>query len=125
MGDMEKLEWCGVMLEEKPEAWALSFTAILPPSRLWTCPGWQLNGPEDIKLPFFLRSIRKSSETYLHVAVSSLVFGFTDDLEVLLDQQGGAVELRSESRLGESDFGVNRNRLKQLRSDVDRRLDAG
>lgn len=67
----------------------------------------------------------QSSETYLHVAVSSLVFGFTDDLEVLLDQQGGAVELRSESRLGESDFGVNRNRLRQLRSDVDRRLDAG
>ena len=67
----------------------------------------------------------QSSETYLHVAVSSLVFGFTDDLEVLLDQQGGAVELRSESRLGESDFGVNRNRLRQLRSDVDRFLDAG
>ena len=64
-------EWPGVTLKEKPEAWALSFSATLPQSQLWTCPGWQLNGPEDIKLPTFMRSIPKRSETYLPSGIES------------------------------------------------------
>ena len=57
-----------------------------------------------------------STESYAHVVITSFVFGFADDLELALDQTSGLVELRSESRLGESDFGVNRRRLAELQS---------
>lgn len=59
-----------------------------------------------------------ATETYVHVVATSVVFGFADDVELALDQRSGAVELRSESRLGESDFGVNRQRLNGLQEQV-------
>ena len=50
---------------------------------------------------------------YLHAEVSSALFGFVDDLELL--DTGTSVEARSISRLGDSDLGVNANRLASLR----------
>jgi uncharacterized protein (DUF1499 family) len=52
---------------------------------------------------------------YLHAEVSSAVFGFVDDLEVYLPAQGNTLTVRSASRLGHSDFGVNRKRVEALR----------
>ena len=50
---------------------------------------------------------------YLHAEVSSALFGFVDDLELL--DTGSGIEARSISRLGDSDLGVNANRLAALR----------
>ena len=63
-----------------------------------------------------------TTESYVHVVATSFFFGFADDLELALDQTSGWVELRSESRLGESDFGVNRRRLAELQLAADRSL---
>ena len=53
---------------------------------------------------------------YLHATVESRLFGFIDDLELAADPQRGVLEIRSESRLGDSDLGVNRRRVERLRA---------
>ena len=58
---------------------------------------------------------------YLHAEVSSVVFGFVDDLEVHLPADGHALIVRLASRLGYSDFGVNRRRIEALRAALESR----
>ena len=53
---------------------------------------------------------------YIHAEASSALFGFVDDLELLLDVSNGSIQARSVSRLGDSDLGVNANRLRELQS---------
>lgn len=52
--------------------------------------------------------------TYAHLEVRSLVFGFVDDLELLVD--GDVVQLRSASRVGAGDLGVNRGRIDEVQA---------
>ena len=61
------------------------------------------------------RIITATSE-YIHAECRSAVFGFIDDLELHLLQEQGQIEVRSLARLGYYDFGVNRERVEQLRS---------
>jgi uncharacterized protein (DUF1499 family) len=44
------------------------------------------------------------------------VFGFIDDLELHLRSAEGLIAVRSASRLGYSDLGVNRRRIEDLRA---------
>ena len=55
------------------------------------------------------------TETYLHAEASSAFFGFVDDLELFADRDNSQIQARSESRLGDSDLGVNAARLAALR----------
>jgi len=41
--------------------------------------------------------------------------GFVDDVEFLLDASTKMIQVRSASRLGESDLGVNRKRIETIR----------
>lgn len=52
---------------------------------------------------------------YLRAECRSAVFGFVDDLEVQLRLEDGIVAVRSASRTGYYDFGVNRRRVEKLR----------
>ena len=63
-------------------------------------------------------NIVTSTETYLHAEYTSLIFRFVDDLELLLDTSTGVISIRSASRLGTSDFGVNRKRVEALRVEL-------
>ncbi len=56
-----------------------------------------------------------ATETYLHAEARSLVFRFVDDLELLLEPEDGEIVVRSASRVGRSDLGVNRGRVERLR----------
>ncbi len=51
---------------------------------------------------------------YIHATFRSRWLGFVDDLEVLAVPERSVLELRSASRLGRSDFGVNRARADRL-----------
>ncbi len=51
---------------------------------------------------------------YLHAEFVSRVFGFVDDLEARQDEGNKVIHLRSASRMGYSDMGVNQKRLAQL-----------
>jgi len=44
--------------------------------------------------------------------------GFVDDVEFYLDQQNSVIQVRSASRLGESDLGVNRKRIETIRAQL-------
>jgi uncharacterized protein (DUF1499 family) len=52
---------------------------------------------------------------YLHAECSSLVFRFVDDLEFSLHRLGKMIHVRSASRTGKYDFGVNRRRAEAIR----------
>lgn len=56
--------------------------------------------------------ILQQNTNYLHATFKSAVFGFVDDLEFLRD--GEFLQVRSVSRVGFSDMGVNRLRVDAL-----------
>jgi len=51
---------------------------------------------------------------YLYAEYRTRLLGFVDDVEFL--QADGVIHVRSASRLGRRDFGVNRRRIESLRS---------
>lgn len=51
----------------------------------------------------------------LHAECRSMIFRFVDDLEFELRPAEGAIAVRSASRVGYSDWGVNRKRVEALR----------
>ncbi len=53
---------------------------------------------------------------YLYAEFSSAVFGFVDDVEFYFPQDANVIDVRSASRLGYSDLGVNRKRIETIRA---------
>ncbi len=53
---------------------------------------------------------------YLYAQAETRWMKFTDDLEFWFNPARGIVELRSASRLGRKDFGVNRARVEAIRA---------
>ena len=56
----------------------------------------------------------KATDRYLYAECRSRLFRFIDDLELQLDPVTGVIAIRSASRVGYSDFGVNRRRIEAL-----------
>ena len=54
----------------------------------------------------------------LHAEATSLVFQFVDDINAILDTDTNLIHIRSASRTGHSDFGVNRKRIEALRLEL-------
>jgi uncharacterized protein (DUF1499 family) len=52
---------------------------------------------------------------YIHATFKSALFGFVDDVEFLFDDQRKVIDVRSASRTGYSDLGVNRKRVEEIR----------
>ena len=59
--------------------------------------------------------IVQEEETYLHVEFASRIFRFVDDVEFVFEDGAKTIHFRSASRTGYSDFGVNRNRMEEIR----------
>jgi len=53
---------------------------------------------------------------YIHAEFTSAVWRFVDDVEFYADESAGVIHVRSASRLGTSDFGVNRKRVEAIRT---------
>jgi uncharacterized protein (DUF1499 family) len=53
---------------------------------------------------------------YLYAEFRSRLMGFVDDVEFAYDDKAGMIQVRSASRLGRRDFGVNRQRIEALRA---------
>lgn len=60
-------------------------------------------------------TIVKEQADYLHAEVRSFIFRFVDDVEFTLVPEQGPFQIRSSSRVGYSDFGVNRRRIERIR----------
>jgi uncharacterized protein (DUF1499 family) len=53
---------------------------------------------------------------YLYLRFTTRWLGFVDDAEFWFDPRSRVIQVRSASRLGRSDFGVNRARVEALRA---------
>lgn len=53
---------------------------------------------------------------YLCAEFTSALMGYVDDVEFYLDADAKVIQVRSASRLGKSDLGVNRKRVEAIRA---------
>ena len=60
--------------------------------------------------------ITRETEQYLHLEATSLIFRFIDDVEFILLPEQQRIDVRSASRTGHSDLGVNRKRVELIRN---------
>ena len=71
--------------------------------------------------------VLKKENNYWKGVCRSLIFRFPDDLEILLIQKNkniknshGIIQVRSSSRIGQSDLGVNKKRVEDLLSALEK-----
>jgi uncharacterized protein (DUF1499 family) len=57
----------------------------------------------------------KSDPDYLYAQFTSRLLKFVDDVEFWFDPASGVIHVRSASRVGRKDFGVNRRRIEAVR----------
>ncbi|MDZ8055608.1 MAG: DUF1499 domain-containing protein [Aulosira sp. ZfuVER01] len=60
--------------------------------------------------------IISESPDYLYAEFKSALLGFVDDVEFYVDRNANVIQVRSASRLGQSDLGVNRQRIETIRA---------
>ena len=60
--------------------------------------------------------IVEESDSYIHAEFTSALWRFVDDVEFYFDEGLKVIQVRSASRLGKSDFKVNRKRVEEIRA---------
>ncbi|ALF55803.1 hypothetical protein ACX27_27825 [Nostoc piscinale CENA21] len=63
-------------------------------------------------------TIITETQDYLYAEFKSALMGFVDDVEFYLDREANIFHVRSASRLGQSDLGVNRKRIETIRAEL-------
>jgi uncharacterized protein (DUF1499 family) len=66
-----------------------------------------------------------ANDEYIAATFSSSVFGFIDDVECRLEPSQKRIQIRSASRVGHSDLGVNRRRVETMTRLFDQRMSGG
>ena len=61
-------------------------------------------------------TIAEQRPGYLYAQAQTRWLKFVDDVEFLVHPAGSVIELRSASRVGREDFGVNRQRIEKIRA---------
>lgn len=91
-------------------------THYVAPLVLATAPAeaWKAAGNAVASLP--RTEIVTNDPTYLYAECTSALMGFVDDLELQLLAEKGVIAVRSASRIGYGDMGVNRARVEELRT---------
>jgi uncharacterized protein (DUF1499 family) len=72
------------------------------------------------RLLLVIRSMKRSElvtveTSYIHATFKSALFRFVDDVEFSFDDQEKIINVKSASRMGYSDLGVNRKRVEEIR----------
>ena len=62
--------------------------------------------------------IVENDRDYLHAEVTSRIMKYIDDLEVSYIPDNNRIIIRSESRIGEGDFGVNKKRVDLIKNNL-------
>ncbi|MGE6369993.1 FAD-dependent oxidoreductase [Planococcus kocurii] len=87
-------------------------------------PAWPYNGSKNDAKKSLIgmlkgyegAEIRQNDENYVYVVVTSKALKFKDDIEFFFNDATQRIEFRSASRVGYSDWGVNRNRYDDMRN---------
>jgi len=69
-------------------------------------------------------TVIRQDANYLYAEFRTRLMRFVDDVEFVFDEKTGLLHVRSASRLGRRDFGVNRARVEALRSRIEARIKA-
>jgi uncharacterized protein (DUF1499 family) len=67
-------------------------------------------------------TVVRHEANYLYAEFRSKLMRYVDDVEFTFDEQAGLLHVRSASRLGRRDFGVNRARVEALRARIEGRV---
>ena len=125
---------------KRPENLGVKAGRLAPPKRTPNCVSSQAD-PADAEhyigpIPFkgtsaeAMSAVRKAVEAmqgstvirqdggYLYAEYRTPLMKFVDDVEFLHDEKAGVLHVRSASRLGRRDFGVNRARVESLRARI-------
>lgn len=73
---------------------------------------------EQILIKFPRTKLAHLENNYAHIEFTSLIFRFTDDVELFFDPAESKIHIRSASRIGHSDMGVNKKRVLKIKEIV-------
>lgn len=84
----------------------------------------RIRGSADAALAALLESLRTTERVeivtangvYIHAVFTTPLMRYRDDVELELDRAAGLIRVRSASRVGYGDMGVNRERVESLRA---------
>lgn len=74
---------------------------------------------EQILKQFPRTKLARLDKNYAHIEFTSLILRFTDDLELFFDPVESKIHIRSASRVGYSDMGVNKRRVLKIRGTLE------
>lgn len=74
---------------------------------------------KEIILAMDRTSIITETDNYLHAEFKSAIWGYVDDVEFQIDGENKIIHVRSASRVGYGDFGVNRERIETIRAKLE------
>ena len=69
--------------------------------------------------------IAVANDEYIAATFASSLFGFIDDVECRLEPSQERIQIRSASRVGHSDLGINRKRVEMMTRLFDQRMSGG
>ena len=78
----------------------------------------ELNQIEQVLVGLDEANIVDAGDNYLYAEFTSRIMGYVDDVEFLFDPVNGITHVRSASRLGYGDMGVNRKRIEAIRTAI-------
>ena len=87
----------------------------IDPLALKSSPPEALAKLKEIILGIERTSIIEETDNYLYAEFKSARMGFVDDVEFYIDAENKVIHVRSASRIGYSDLGVNRKRIEAIR----------
>jgi len=88
---------------------------FVKPYRLKAAPAQAWQGLQNVVAAQERVTLISVDDTYLHVEFRSAIFRFVDDTEFQLRASEGIIAVRSASRTGYGDMGVNRKRIETIR----------
>lgn len=71
---------------------------------------------KEIILAMERTTIITESDDYLYAEFKSATWGYVDDVEFQIDGENKVIHVRSASRVGHGDLGVNRERIEAIRA---------
>ncbi len=92
----------------------------IAPLRYWGSGEKALHWLKHVILSLARTQLIEEDSNYLHFEFHSRLFGFVDDVEFYCREGDGAIDVRSASRTGYWDFGVNRRRIEAIRGAFDK-----
>ena len=88
----------------------------IEPLRYTGSPGEAMDRLKKIVISMKRSRIITETGSYIHAEYTSALFRFVDDVEFFLDERAAVIQVRSSSRIGSSDLGVNRERVEDIRA---------